>query len=134
MASKVLYQFILIQISFSNSIFSSNCLEIWSQISYARSQNQPNFTQRGFQTLLVITAFKIVYILKADKISQKLSPLLYNILFNNSYKQIDFYQSRNDFRTMYSIYYNCIFLNQLILNINLVDFRQSILRKMYHLI
>ena len=28
-----------------------------------------------------------------------------------------------NFVYMYSIYYNCIFLNQLILNINLVDFR-----------
>ena len=51
------------------AIPASNSLEILSQISCARKQNTPSFTQRGLWTLLEVGPFELAHILKADKIS-----------------------------------------------------------------
>ena len=53
----------------SEAILASNGLEIWSWISSPRRQNRPKFDLRSLQTLLVVSDFKIVQILKGHKIA-----------------------------------------------------------------
>ena len=84
-----------------NFHMEDNDLKLSDILIWLISQNLPNLTYTDLSTLLLVWHFEVVHILKAHKISDISRPSLQNILCNNSCINTDFWNSWNDFRTVY---------------------------------